>query len=98
MKFHEDKSSLSTAAPPSPGRRTFLERAALTAVGLSTLGTANITAQEIESLGAERSVGGRRRERQAYRIRVEAAQHERDRPLVDHPTNGDEERYPNKIA
>jgi len=39
---------------------------------------------------------GRREE--AYRIRVEAARAERDRPPVEHLDNGDEERYPDRIA
>ncbi|MEH1906491.1 MAG: vanadium-dependent haloperoxidase [Nostoc sp.] len=34
----------------------------------------------------------------AYRVRVEAARLERSIPIPPHPTNGDEERYPNKIG
>ncbi|MEH2036169.1 vanadium-dependent haloperoxidase [Nostoc sp.] len=34
----------------------------------------------------------------AYRVRVEAATLERNIPIPAHPTNGDEERYPNKIG
>lgn len=34
----------------------------------------------------------------AYRVRVEAARLERSFPIPPHPTNGDEARYPNKIA
>ncbi|MBG1269536.1 vanadium-dependent haloperoxidase [Nostoc sp. WHI] len=34
----------------------------------------------------------------AYRVRVEAARLERNIPIPPHPTNGDEERYPNKIG
>ncbi|MEH2282752.1 MAG: vanadium-dependent haloperoxidase [Nostoc sp.] len=34
----------------------------------------------------------------AYRVRVEAARVERSIPIPPHPTNGDEERYPNKIG
>ncbi|MDZ8089164.1 MAG: vanadium-dependent haloperoxidase [Nostoc sp. DedQUE12b] len=34
----------------------------------------------------------------AYRVRVEAATRERNIPIPAHPTNGDEERYPNKIG
>jgi hypothetical protein len=43
-------------------------------------------------------VSGRKRERQAFNLRVEVAERQKDLPLADHPTNGDEERYPNKIA
>src|SRR6476660_7223818 len=38
------------------------------------------------------------RANQAYRIRLEAAQLERDIPEAAHPTNGDEDLYPNKIG
>jgi hypothetical protein len=34
----------------------------------------------------------------AYRVRVEAARLERSVPIPPHPTNGDEERYSNKIG
>ncbi|BBD63755.1 twin-arginine translocation pathway signal [Nostoc commune NIES-4072] len=34
----------------------------------------------------------------AYRVRLEAATRERNIPIPPHPTNGDEERYPNKIG
>jgi hypothetical protein len=34
----------------------------------------------------------------AYRVRLEAAALERNIPIPPHPTNGDEERYPNKIG
>ncbi|MDZ7968547.1 MAG: vanadium-dependent haloperoxidase [Nostoc sp. DedSLP03] len=34
----------------------------------------------------------------AYRVRLEAATLERNIPIPPHPTNGDEERYPNKIG
>jgi len=35
---------------------------------------------------------------QAYQIRLEAAQLERDIPQAAHPNNGDEDLYPNKIG
>ena len=34
----------------------------------------------------------------AYRVRLEAARVEQSIPIPPHPTNGDEERYPNKIG
>ncbi|MFW9262483.1 twin-arginine translocation pathway signal protein [Nostoc sp. KVJ20] len=34
----------------------------------------------------------------AYRVRLEAAALERNIPIPPHPTNGDDERYPNKIG
>ncbi len=38
------------------------------------------------------------RQHEAYRIRVDAAQFERDAPQPDHPNNGDEQNYPNFIG
>lgn len=38
------------------------------------------------------------RNQQAYEVRENAAAEQRDLPLVEHPTNGDDELYPNKIA
>lgn len=35
---------------------------------------------------------------EAFDIRVDAAKTQRDYPIPDHPTNGDEERYPTKFA
>src|SRR3989304_1085126 len=41
---------------------------------------------------------GTQRADQALDIRVAAARFERAQPLPEHPDNGDEARYPNKIA
>src|SRR5437016_3480489 len=38
------------------------------------------------------------RSERAYRIRVEAARTQRDVPQSQHPTNGDEQRFPNQIG
>ena len=38
------------------------------------------------------------RREEAYRIRVDAAQYQRDLSAVEHPDNGDEERYDNRIG
>ena len=40
----------------------------------------------------------RDRAREAYQIRVDAARAQRDAPLAEQKTNGDEELYPNKIG
>lgn len=42
--------------------------------------------------------GGNARAEQAFWIRTEAAERYRSEPLVEHRTNGDEERYPDKRA
>jgi hypothetical protein len=63
----------------------------------TTARTEIVRAQDRESDSvASRSI--LKRERQAYQIRVQAAQLERDRPVAGHPTNGDEQLYPNKIG
>jgi hypothetical protein len=66
--------------------------------GLSSLTTRSAKGDAIEPQEAVGSLSGRKRGKQAYQIRVEAARRERDRPVPEHPTNGDEELYPNKIA
>ena len=89
------------AAPASvPSRRAFLgQTAALIASGIAftTAGPETAHAQDHES-GSARQRDGQKREKQAYQIRVQAAQRERDRGVPDHTTNGDEQLYPNKIA
>lgn len=54
-----------------------------------------------QGIDLEEAIGpvtGRKRRRQSYQIRVKAAEREKARPVAGHPTNGDEELYPNKIA
>ena len=83
-----------TRAGSLPGRRDFLGSAALVgATGLFAGG-------HLEAAGThtDNASGAKHREQQAYQLRVEAARHERDRPTVDHPTNGDEARYRTKFA
>ncbi len=89
--------------PPLQSRRTFLERTAVALTSGLALATTTANSQlaeaqdlELQSAAAQRT--GQKRERQAFQIRVQAAQRERDRPLADHPTNGDEELYANKIG
>ena len=53
---------------------------------------AEIEAAEIGPLGAEQ------RRNEAYDIRHKAALSEKNLTLPDHPDNGDEQRYANKIA
>src|SRR5204863_8016397 len=82
-------------------RRAFLRRAS--SVTVATLAAdafgvpiANDTTHvEAEEIGPVRA---KQRRQQAYHLRKEAAQFQRDLPLPDHPDNGDEARYPNKIG
>jgi hypothetical protein len=85
--------------PPLQSRRAFLgQTAAALASGLAVASATTVTAQDLESESVRGSRTLQKREKQAYQIRVQAAQRERDRPVVEHPTNGDEQLYPNRIA
>lgn len=79
-------------------RRSFVAR--VTAIGVATgvvglpwlLETKNARAAEIgPTTGEERAD-------EALNVRIDAARLERQQPLPDHPSNGDEALYPNKIA
>ena len=49
--------------------------------------------------GAARADGNaQQRLAEAFQIHLDAAQLERHLPLPDHPTNGDEQRYYNRIG
>lgn len=95
---------MSTYIPPSPlTRRRFLGHVSgvtaatvtTSVVGSSSVARpATITAQAAEA----GSLNGHRRAQQAYRIRHQAALYQRTRPLPSHSTNGDEERYENRIG
>ena len=97
-RLNADESS----APPPLSRRGFLHHAGrLTAAALAATvadipisgGLATATAQANE-VGL---VNGSRRD-QAFQVRHDAAIFQYDLPVADHPTNGDEERYSNRIA
>jgi membrane-associated phospholipid phosphatase len=89
------KNSEQNKSLPSTSRRHFLGRAsgvtAATLIGLPLLAESG-RAAEIGPLNEQQ-----RRER-AFQIRLVCAQNQRDQPLPSHPTNGDEELYPNKFA
>jgi hypothetical protein len=97
--MNADKTKMKFNAVSLSSRRTFLGNAlAVGIIGLSSSDHRRLAAQEFESAEIKNNADGRRRQRQAYRVRVEAAQQEKALPVAVHPTNGDEERYPNKIA
>ncbi|MCC5636616.1 vanadium-dependent haloperoxidase [Nostoc sp. CHAB 5844] len=87
-------------------RRSFLNRTTmLTATGV-VAGVMGSTFSSFRKEGVvqarERDIVGRfdynRFVDRAYRVRVEAARLERSFPIPPHPTNGDEQRYGNKIG
>src|SRR5688572_20327808 len=77
--------------PETSNRRAFFGTAAAVAAGIA--GGTSLT-----TMTGVAAAGGRIRQMQAWQLRTEAARLERDRPLADHSTNGDEARYPGKIA
>ncbi|MDR9896900.1 vanadium-dependent haloperoxidase [Aetokthonos hydrillicola Thurmond2011] len=92
----------------SRGRRAFLGRAGLltaTATGIVSGAIASpfsgkkrqdiVQAKDIVGLVNFDYAGFSRK---AYDVRIQAARQELDFGVPPHPTNGDEERYPNKIA
>lgn len=90
-------------AVPSLSRRKFLARMggvaaatfAVDTAGLSLLKGKNSGTAEANEVGP---VKPEERREQAFTIRQNAAKFQRSMPLPDHPTNGDEERFENKIA
>src|ERR1700739_3873062 len=87
-------------ADTSPDRRRFLGGMTAAAIAASVMGLEplaggkgnELEAAEIGSLGAEQ------RRNEAYDIRLKAALFQKNLPLPDHPDNGDEQRYANKIG
>ncbi|MBW4636233.1 MAG: hypothetical protein KME30_31440 [Iphinoe sp. HA4291-MV1] len=90
------------------GRRAFLGRAGLltaTATGVVTgvIGSPFSSKKRRDIVQAQDIVGQFNFDytgfsQKAYQVRVQAAQLELELGVPPHPTNGDEERYPNKIA
>ncbi|BAY16041.1 twin-arginine translocation pathway signal [Anabaenopsis circularis NIES-21] len=87
-------------------RRSFINRTTmLTATGM-VAGMMGSTFSSFKKEGVvqarERDIVGRfnynKFVEKAYRVRLEAARLERSFPIPPHPTNGDEERYANKIG
>jgi hypothetical protein len=97
----------SDSGSPAPAlvsatRRSFLGGAA----ALVTAGIAGISLQtekpaRAQGLKAEDDIGpaiGHKRAKQSFNTRVNAAKTELKLPVVQHPTNGDEQLYTNKIG
>lgn len=91
---------------PRTNRRGFLQTAGGAAIAASvtglipatTLTSVSANAQEIEPNVEIGPSVAKKRAKAALSIRTAAAQRERDLPIVSHPTNGDEELFPNKIG
>ena len=87
--------------PSSRSRRRFMGTVTAGVAALPPL-LASITgearAQEVEPLSDIGPVSGKKRKKQAFNLRVARAQAEKDLALADHSTNGDEDRYANRIG
>ena len=85
--------------PPSLDRRAFLRCIGGGTAGALALGSVPLAAT---ARPAEGALIGRdndaQRESRAFAVRRDAALLAKHRPRVTHPTNGEEEAYPNKIA
>jgi hypothetical protein len=89
--------------PPSGSRRKFLGNVSGVAVAAATIGAIGLeplpdskysvaNAQNLDGLpGAARAA-------ESHQIRIKAANAEHAIPIPDHPTNGDENRYPDKCG
>src|SRR5262249_21669997 len=92
--------------PSSPGRRTFIGTVAAGVVALPLLGSKNAeartgqesTAPQIQPETEMAPANDKKQSKQSFSLRFGAAQRERDLPIDDHQTNGDEQLYPNKIG
>lgn len=96
MSTHEIEKSRSTDRETD--RRGFLRHVASTS-GAMALGLAwpSATARA-EEVSHEDPPGDSQRSRLAEKIRTDAARLARKRPQPDHPNNGEEKLYPNRIA
>lgn len=89
----------------SQSRRKFLGNVSSVAAATIAAGTV-AGAAAVPALGAVHKaeapevnvLGGAGRAQQAYDLRIQAAVFQKILPLPDHPNNGDEDRYPNRIG
>src|SRR5262249_16195529 len=89
------------ATPDSPGRRSFLGAAAALITVSITGGTLAATTALPQEMAPETDIGpvlGHKRAKQSCTLRIRAAKAELQLPVADHPTNGDEQLYANKIG
>lgn len=99
----ENQPNQSVKTPASQSRRKFLGNVGGMAAATIAAGTAGVPvlggARSVEAAPLEiEVVGGAARAQQAYDIRMQAATFQKISPLPDHPHNGDEDRYLNRIG
>lgn len=91
------------ASPASPSRRKFLGNvsgatAATIAAGIAGVPALGIATEAKAEDAAITVVGGPERVERAYNLRLQSATFQKIAPLPDHPSNGDEDRYPTRIG
>lgn len=88
-------------APSSPTRRAFIGSVAAGVAALPPLLSSQKVDARAQQFTVQSDVGplsSRKRAKEAFNLRVDMARRQKDLPIEDHPTNGDEDRYPNKIG
>jgi hypothetical protein len=90
----------SESQPCSRSRRAFIGKmGALTAAGITAAGVSTLPlAARAETGTTFTPTGARQRLNRAFLLRTNAAIQDRSAGTPPHPTNGDEERYPNRIG
>jgi hypothetical protein len=91
-----------SGTPDLPGRRSFLGAAAAV-ISAGVAGAPSFVARSVlaQDITPETDIGpsvGRKRAKQSCNLRISAAKAELQLPVADHPTNGDEQLYSNKIG
>jgi membrane-associated phospholipid phosphatase len=79
-------------------RRKFMQGAAIATAAAATGGLAIPEAHAQSDNDDHRALNGAARANESLEIRRQAARAERQVPIPDHPTNGDEARFPNRIG
>src|SRR3954451_17075173 len=101
MSSLANTSGVAAKSPRSASRRAFFGRAAALVAGVAgstSFGTRAGLAEGPNPVVGNGPASAQVRQMLAWQARVDAARLERSRPLADHPTNGDEALYPNKIG
>lgn len=84
--------------PASRSRRAFIGTVAASVVALPPLLSSKSGEARAQEFEPEAVTTGKKRAKQAQKIRIEAAAQQRAVPIPDHPVNGDEARYPTRIG
>jgi hypothetical protein len=98
---HKDDKANREEMPPSSGRRRFLENMTAAAVAAGAMGLVSASTSSAQEIEPQQVIGPqskKKRKKEAFNTRVEAAEEQRDISHPDHPDNGDDDLYANKIG